>query len=305
MRWDHEISTMNIMARGAGRRQIFGILWMCFASMLMFPASNAAAKFLAADYHLIQIIWFRSVIHIAFLLVIFLPVQSLPKLFTTLDLRGQLFRSLVQVVAVACFWVALIWLPITNATAIGLTAPLMVVVLSVFLLGERVRAPRWIAVAIGFVGALIIIRPGGDVHWSVVLVIISMILYALFIIQTRRLAALDDPRTTAVYAMVVACVASTVLLPFFWVTPQNLTDLLVFTGLGFAGALAHIGMIKAVQYTEVSLVAPFDYSQLIGAAILGYAIFAELPDLWTWVGAAIIVASGVYVARREATYANN
>ena len=291
------------MARGAGRRQISGILWMCFASMLMFPASNAAAKYLATDYHLVQILWFRSVIHIAFLLVIFAPGQSLVRLFTTLDLRGQLSRSLVQVVAVACFWVALTWLPITTATAIGLTAPLMVVVLSVFLLGERVRGPRWVAVAIGFVGALIIIRPGGDVHWSIALVIVSMILYALFIIQTRRLAALDDPRTTAAYAMVVACVASTILLPFFWVTPVNLIHLLVFVGLGLAGALAHIGMVKAVQYTEASLVAPFDYCQLIGAAMLGYAIFAELPDLWTWVGAAIIVASGVYIARQESAKA--
>jgi len=280
-------------------RPVFGILCMCFAAMLMFPASNAAAKFLVTDYHLVQVIWFRSVIHMAFLLAIFTPGHGLKRLFTTVDLRGQLSRSLVQVVAVGCYWVALTWLPITTATAIGLTAPLMVVVLSVLLLGERVRTPRWLAVAIGFVGALIIIRPDGEAHWSAVLVVASMILYALFIIQTRRLAALDDPRATAVYAMVVACVASTVLLPFFWITPANLIDLLVFVGLGLAGAFAHIGMIKAVQYAEASLVAPFDYCQLIGAAFLGYVIFAEFPDLWTWIGAAIIVTSGIYVSRRE------
>ena len=159
---------------------------------------------------------------------------------------------------------------------------------------------RWLAVAIGFIGALIIIRPGSDVHWSAILVVASTILYALFLVQTRRLAALDDPRTTASYTMVVACVVSTIALPFFWITPANLTDLLVFLGIGLAGALAHFGLIKAFEYAEASLVAPFDYGQLIGAALLGYVIFAELPDPWTWIGAAIIAASGIYVARREA-----
>ena len=281
-------------------RPAFAILSMCFAAVLMFPASNAAAKYLATDYHLVQVIWFRSVIHMAFLLAIFAPSRGMARLFTTADLGGQLSRSLVQLVAVASYWLALTWLPITTATAIGLTAPLMVVALSVPLLGERVGTRRWLAVAIGFIGALIIIRPGGDVHWSAILVIASIILYALFLIQTRRLAALDDPRTTASHTMVVACVVSTIALPFFWITPANLIDLLVFVGIGLAGAGAHFGLIKAFEYAETSLVAPFDYGQLIGAALLGYVIFAELPDLWTWIGAAIIVASGIYVARREA-----
>ena len=281
-------------------RPAFAILSMCFAAVLMFPASNAAAKYLATDYHLVQIIWFRSVIHMAFLLAIFAPSRGMARLFTTADLGGQLSRSLVQLVAVASYWLALTWLPITTATAIGLTAPLMVVALSVPLLGERVGTRRWLAVAIGFIGALIIIRPGGDVHWSAILVVASTILYALFLVQTRRLAALDDPRTTASYTMVVACVVSTIALPFFWITPANLTDLLVFLGIGLAGALAHFGLIKAFEYAEASLVAPFDYGQLIGAGLLGYVIFVELPDLLTWVGATIIVASGIYVARREA-----
>jgi len=281
-------------------RPVFAILSMCFAAVLMFPASNAAAKYLATDYHLVQVIWFRSVIHMAFLLAIFAPGRGMARLFTTADLGGQLSRSLVQLVAVASYWLALTWLPITTATAIGLTAPLILVALSVPLLGERVGTRRWLAVAIGFIGALIIIRPGSDVHWSAILVVASTILYALFLVQTRRLAALDDPRTTASYTMVVACVVSTIALPFFWITPANLTDLLVFLGIGLAGALAHFSLIKAFEYAEASLVAPFDYGQLIGAALLGYVIFAELPDPWTWIGAAIIVASGIYVARREA-----
>jgi len=281
-------------------RPVFAILSMCFAAVLMFPASNAAAKYLATDYHLVQIIWFRSMIHMAFLLAFFAPYRGMARLFTTADCGGQLLRSLVQLLAVGSYWLALTWLPITTATAIGLTAPLVVVALSMPLLGEHVGARRWLAVAIGFIGALIIIRPGGDVHWAAILVIASTFLYALFLVLTRRLAALDDPRTTAAYTMVVACVASTIAVPFFWIKPANLTDFLVFVGIGLAGVFAHLALIKAVEYAEASLVAPFDYGQLIGAALLGYVIFAELPDLWTWVGATIIVASGIYVVRREA-----
>jgi drug/metabolite transporter (DMT)-like permease len=281
-------------------RPILAIVSMCFAAVLMFPISNAAAKYLAQDYHLIQIIWFRAVIHVLFLLAILAPGYGVVRLFGTRDLRGQLTRSLVQLAAVATYWLALIWIPITTATAIGFTAPLMVVALSVPLLGERVGPRRWLAVAVGFAGALIIIRPGGDVHWSAALVFAGAALYALFQIQTRRLAAVDEPRTTAIYTMVVALVVSTIGVPFVWTTPTSTVDLLVFFGIGFAGALTHVGLIKAFEYGEASLVAPFDYGQLIGATLLGYVIFAELPDLWTWVGAAIIVASGIYVARREA-----
>jgi drug/metabolite transporter (DMT)-like permease len=281
-------------------RPLFAILSMCFAAILMFPLSNVAAKYLAADYHLVQVIWFRSTVHMALLLAVFGPGRGMVRLFTTADLSGQLTRSLVQLVAVATYWLALTWLPLTTATAIGLMAPLVLVALSVPLLGEHVGPRRWLAVAVGFMGALIIIRPGGDVHWSAILVVVSTVLYALFQVQTRRLAALDDPRTTAAYTMAVAFVVSTITVPFFWITPANLIDLLVFIGIGVTGALAHIGLIKAFEYAEASLVAPFDYGQLIGAAVFGYVIFAELPDLWTWVGAVIIVASGIYVARREA-----
>lgn len=285
--------------RPAGRPTL-AIVSMCFAAVLMFPVSNAAAKYLAQDYHLIQIIWFRAAIHVLFLLAILAPGYGLERLFRTRDLRGQLSRSLVQLAAVATYWLALIWIPITTATAIGFTAPLMVVAFSAPLLGERVGPRRWLAVAAGFVGALIIIRPGGDVHWSALLVFAGAALYALFQVQTRRLAAVDEPRTTAIYTMVVALVVSTFGVPFVWITPASTVDLLVFFGIGVAGALTHIGLIKAFEYGEASLVAPFDYGQLIGATVLGYVIFAELPDLWTWVGAAIIVASGIYVARREA-----
>lgn len=281
-------------------RPLFAILSMCFATVLMFPASNAAVKYLAPDYHVVQIIWFRAVVHMVLLLAILAPGYGLVRLFVTADLRGQLVRSLVQLVAVVTYWVALTWLPITTATAIGFTAPLMVVALSVPLLGERVGLRRWLAVVVGFAGVLIIIRPGGDVHWSAGLVIAATVLYAIFQIQTRRLAAIDEPRTTAAHTMVVALVVSTIAVPFFWTTPASTIDLLVFIAVGVTGAFAHIGLIKAFEYAEASLVAPFDYGQLVGATLLGYFIFADLPDIWTWVGAAIIVASGLYIARREA-----
>ena len=181
------------------------------------------------------------------------------------------------------------------------TGPLMLVALSVPFLRERVGPRRWAAVFVGFVGVLIVLRPGADaVHWGALLVLAGAFFYAIYQIQTRKLAGYDDPRTTAVYTILAAFIVATVAVPFFWEMPRNTVDWLLFLALGVVGGLAHYFIIKAYQYAEASLVGPFDYSQLVGASIFGFLLFGEVPDTWTWVGAAVIIASGLYIAHREA-----
>jgi drug/metabolite transporter (DMT)-like permease len=277
-----------------------GIAYMCVTAIVMFPALNASVKYLTDEYSLVQIIWVRSVIHMMWMLVLFLPNGDL-KLFATSKLALQLVRSALQLVALVFYVMALIYIPLTTATAIAFTAPLMVVALSVPMLGERVGPRRWIAVLVGFVGALIIIRPGeGAVGWPSLLVVGAAVCYALFQILTRSLARHDDVRTTAIYTILVALVLSSIAVPFFWAMPHGLIDWLVFLGLGLFGGLGHVFIIKAYEYGSASVVGPFDYGQLIGATAAGYVVFGDFPDFWTWVGAAILVASGVYIARREA-----
>ena len=286
--------------RPASHAPLVGVLYMCVAAGAGLPSLNAIVKLLLVDYHMAQIIWFRCVVHLGFMVALFMPAMGL-RLFASRRPWLQSMRSLTQLVTFALIWVSLIWTPITTVTMVLFTGPLILVALSVPFLGERVGPRRWAAVFVGLAGVLIVIRPGADaVHWGALLVLGGAFFYAIYQIQTRKLAGHDDPRTTAVYTILAAFVVATFAVPFYWEAPQGAVDWLMFLSLGVVGGLAHYFIIKAYQFAEASLVGPFDYSQLVGASILGFLVFGEQPDTWTWVGAAIIIASGLYIAHREA-----
>ena len=278
-----------------------GILFMCLTAILVFPFLNGLVKYLLAnDYSIVQVMWMRSIVHMAWMLVLFLPTGGL-RILRSNRPGLQLVRSTLQLVALVLYIIALSHVPLTAITMAFFTAPLMVVALSVPMLGERVGPRRWGAVAVGFAGAAVIFRPGGEIiHWSFPLVLGAAAAYALFQIQTRQLAAHDDYRTTAIYTIIVALVGTTIAGPFFWTWPESLAHWGAFIGLGLFGGFGHYCVIKAYQYARASVVGPFDYGQLIGAPVIGFLWFGEVVDLWTWLGAAIIVASGLYIARREA-----
>ena len=278
-----------------------GIIFMCVTAIVIFPLLNGLAKYLlAADYSVVQVMWMRSIVHVVWMLALFLPYGGL-RILRSNRPGLQLARSALQFAALVLYVIALSHVPLTAVTMAFFTAPLMVVALSVPVLGERVGPRRWIAVAIGFAGAAVIFRPGGEViHWSFLLVLGAAAAYALFQIQTRQLASRDDYRTTAIYTIVVALVATTAAGPFFWTWPAEPAHWAAFIGLGLLGGLGHFFVIRAYQYGRASVVGPFDYGQLIGAAAVGFIWFGEIIDLWTWLGAALIVASGIYIAQREA-----
>lgn len=279
-----------------------GILFMCVTAIVMFPLLNATTKYLlAADYSVVQVMWVRSIVHLAWMLALFLPRGGW-RVLRSARPGVQLLRSALQFVSLVLFVIPLAFAPLTTLTMAFFTAPLMVVALSAPMLGERVGSRRWAAVAFGFAGVIVIFRPSGDLllHWSVFLVLGSAATYALFQILTRRLAAEDDYRTTAIYTIIVSLVVTTVAGPFYWEWPREPLHWAALIGLGFLGGLGHFGVIKAYQYGRASVVGPFDYGQLIGAAAIGFLWFGEIIDLWTWLGAAMIVASGLYIARREA-----
>ena len=281
-----------------------GILFMCLAAIVAFPLLNAMVKYLLeADYSVVQVMWLRSIVHMSWMTGLFVPYGGWRLLRSTRP-GLQLVRSALQFVALVLFMIPLGYVPLTTLTMAFFTAPLMVVALSVPILGEQVGLRRWAAVAVGFAGMTVIFRPGGELlHWSVFLVLGSAAAYAMFQILTRRLAGEDDYRTTAIYTIVVALVATTAAGPFFWEWPREPMHWVVFIGLGFLGGVGHFAVIKAYQHGRASVVGPFDYGQLLGAAVIGFLWFAEIIDLWTWLGAAMIVASGLYIARREASLA--
>jgi drug/metabolite transporter (DMT)-like permease len=275
-----------------------GILLMC-AGTCLFPFMNAAVKLLAAKYPVPEIVWARFTGHLIIMLIIFLPHHRWRLLWPRRP-TVQIGRSLLMLVSNMVFVIAIASVPLATASAIGFTSPLIVTALSVPLLHEQVGWRRWSAVMVGFAGALIVIRPGNGFHDpAVLLLLFSALAYALYQIATRWVGRYDNAATGIVFAALIGSLAMSVVLPFVFVAPQTLFDALLFLSLGVLGGLGHYLIIRAFQLGNAAVMAPLGYVELIGTATLGYLIFGNFPDLWTWVGAGVIIASGLYIAVRE------
>src|SRR5256714_5720059 len=285
----------------AGRSQhdaLRGILLMC-AGVSMFPFMNAAVKLLGAEYPVAQIVWARFTGHLVVMLLIFLPHYG-RRLLATRRPAVQIGRSVLMLVSNMVFVVAIARVPLATASAIGFTSPLIVTALSVPLLHESVGIRRWSAVIVGFVGALLVIRPGSGMNDpAVLLLLLSSAAYALYQIATRWVGFYDDAAIGIVFSALLGSLVMTAVLPFVFVMPQSTLDFLLFCSLGLLGGAGHYLVIRAFQYGPAAVIAPLGYVELIGTTILGYAIFGNFPDAWTWLGAATIIASGVYIAFRE------
>lgn len=286
------------VSRAVQQNTLRGIMFMCFAVALM-PVMNTIAKSLAAEYPLQQIVWARFTGHFLIMAMLFLPQRGW-RVFVTTRPLVQLARSLTMFTSNGCYIVALSTVSLATASSVSFTAPLIVTALSVPLLGEQVGPRRWAAVLVGFAGALIIIRPdGASMATGELLVLVSATSFALYQILTRKLVSVDAPDTLILYTALAGTIVTSAAMPFYFEIPREWLDTLAFILLGGIGGGIQYLVIKALQYAAAAITAPFIYGQLIGATILGYIFFGDFPDSWTWVGAAIIVASGVYVAYRE------
>lgn len=265
----------------------------------LFTSLDATAKYLAQEYPVPQVLWARFSFHLLFVAA-FLGTR----LSVTLRSRRpglQMTRSVLMLITTGMFFFAVQALPLADVVAIMFVGPLFVTALSVPLLGDYVGPRRWTAVAVGFAGALIVIRPGsGIMQWIAVLPILAALSHALYTITTRQLANHDLPMTTLFYTAALGAAVTTVIVPFFWVTPDALGWMLMAL-LGFFGAAGHLTLIKALGYASPVVVAPLSYASLIWSVGIGFALFGDLPDGMTFLGAALIAASGLYVFYRERT----
>jgi len=278
----------------SGARQ--GIAWMLM-SVLLAASMDATAKYLTQFYPVLQIVWARYTFQALVVVVALAP--RLPALVRTRRLGIQLARSAMLLGATVTFIFGLRNLPLAEASTILFLAPLIVTALSVPILGERVGPRRWLAVCAGFVGAIIIIRPGGAVSAWAAFPLATAFLYALYMVTTRHLSRTDSTLTTLVYTASVGALVMSAIVPFVW-TPLDAKGWLLLIMLGVMGGLNHFALIRAFRAAAVGVVSPFEYSRLIWATLFGYALFGNLPDGWTVLGAAVIVGAGLYVFRREA-----
>ena len=274
-----------------------GIVLM-LAAGFMFVLMDAAAKHLAQTYSVTQVAWARYVFHMATLPVLF-GRHRWTAVLRTPRLGLQLARSVLLLASTFLFFLAVKFIPLADATAIGFVGPLLVTALSVPLLGEHVGWRRWAAVIVGFAGVLVIIRPGfGMLHWAVVLPLLVAVCFALYQISTRVLSRTDGWTTTLFYSASVGVVAMSVAVPFQWRTP-DLAGWAAMAFLGLMGSLGHLAMIRAFAAAPGTTPAPLTYMQLVWAIVIGFALFGDFPDGPTLAGAAVIAASGLYVIDRE------
>jgi drug/metabolite transporter (DMT)-like permease len=275
-----------------------GIVQMMGATV-MFVCMNATAKVLSASLPAVEIVWARSAGHLVFIVALLGPRHGFWRLFETNDLRLQIGRSVLQVSSQMLFFTAIGHVQLADATTVSFTAPLIVAALAGPLLGERVGPVHWAAIGAGFLGALIVIRPGGRMNPSLLLILGSSVCYALYQILTRRVAGYDSAETTAVYSALVGSIVMSIWVPFVWTPIASWTDAALLFSLGIIGGTAHYFVARAMTYAEASIIAPFGYWQLVGSVIVGYVISGYLPDSFTWIGAGIIVCAGSYIAWNE------
>src|SRR5580698_7587137 len=275
-----------------------GILLMC-AGVSSFPFMNAGVKLLADSYPASQITWARFTGHLLIMLIVFLPKYR----WTLLRTRHpwiQVGRSVLMLMSNLMFVMAIGRIPLATASAIGFTSPLIVTALSVPLLHESVGWRRWSAVIVGFGGALLVIRPGTGLHDpAVLLLLLSALAYALYQIATRWVGQYDNAATGIVFAALLGSLVMSLAMPFVFVPLRSWFDGALFCSLGLLGGIGHYLVIRAFQLGAAAVIATLGYVELIGTTILGYLIFSNFPDLWTWIGAGIIIASGIYIAWRE------
>jgi len=273
---------------------MLGVLFMCTACAL-FPIMNGIVKLLTATYDPRQIVWFRIVIHLVLVALVFMPRMGLG-LFRARQIGSQLVNSVMMLLSTLLFFSAVKSVGVAEAISISFIAPLVVVFLAWPLLGERITATRVVAVVVGFIGVLVVIRPGTSVfQWASVLLLGSAICYAIYQIIIRRLAGVDHPATSIFYSVLLGAILMSLLVPFVWLTPKSWVDWLLLLSLGALGGAGHYCVARAMTYASANFVAPFNYTQMIGSVIVGYLMFAEVPDLYTWLGTALIVGAGLLV----------
>ena len=272
---------------------IFSLLgWM------FLPVMDGFAKYLSDDLPILQITWARYFFTVAFVFPIMLFFYKKQLVWSDKP-RLQIFRGLILLSANICFFYAISIISLAKALTLAFIAPLIVTAFSPILLGEKVGYRRWTAVAVGFIGSLIVIRPGFlEFNLASMAALATGFFYGFYLIITRKLSTSDNPLLTLLITGMVGALLVSLIIPFYWVKP-TLNQWSLMAGIGVFACIGHLFLILSLKYADASKLAPLGYTEIIPNVIIGYYFFNELPDNWTYLGLFIIVLSGLYISRRE------
>lgn len=280
------------------RSQRIGI-FLCLLALFIIACQDGLTKFLIRDYPVAQLVMFRFWMFAGFAAVFTSLRGGLVAAARSRRPVLQIFRSLIFVSEIGLFAFGLHYLGLAEIHALIATFPLIATALAIPILGEHVGWRRWLGVAIGFAGALTIVRPGlGVFQWAALIPLGCAFLFAIYNLTTRLVSFRDSFETSTLYMAVIGCVAATFVGLPQWRMPdaQGWMLLAVFSSMGILG---HMLFVKALEHAPASLLQPFNYTLMVWATLIGFAIFGELPDFWTIAGAALIVGGGGYVIWRE------
>jgi drug/metabolite transporter (DMT)-like permease len=282
---------------------VTGILLATLAGFL-FVTSDSIVKLATGDLPVPMIVWGRFASHMILMLLLF-PGRRFVALFKVKQPGLVIGRGVLLLICTSLFFTAIGHIGLAEANAIMFVSPFFVVALSIPLLKEKVGIRRWSAVIIGFAGILIILRPGfQEVHWAYLLILGVAFFYGLFTILTRTLSFTETATSMWFYTALVGFLCSTPVALYNWQTPSP-QEWLMLGAIGVIGGGSHYIVIHAYHRAPASLLAPFQYVQIVWATIYGFLIFGHLPDGWTFAGAAVIIASGLYVWLRERQLGKN
>ena len=274
------------------------------SAWVMLPIMDGFAKYLSSTIPVLQITWSRYF----FTVIIVLPFMFIffRKNFKwTEKPQLQLIRGLLLFCANILFFYSISVISLAKALTLAFVAPLIVTILSPMLLGENVGFRRWIAVITGFIGSLIVIRPGFvEVNLASIAALGTGVLYAFYLIVTRKLHNSDHPLLTLLLTGVVGAIIGSLIMPSVWVQP-TINEWYMMFALGFFASLGHLFLILSLKYADASKLAPFGYFEIITNIIIGYYFFNHFPDNWTFLGLFVIISSGIYIFRREALNRTN
>jgi drug/metabolite transporter (DMT)-like permease len=279
-------------------------------SAVFFAVMSALIRYLGARYPIGEVVFYRSAFAIVPIVLLYAWRGELAATVRTDRPLGQASRGALSIVGMFCNFGALARLPLIEANAISFTSPLISVAFAALFLKERVRIYRWSAVTIGFLGVLVVLAPhfSGD-EMAVIMAStasVAGVVYALLgsitnagtMIQTRKLTQSETTSSIVFYFSLICAIAGLVTWPFGWIAPTG-PEFVVLACIGFLGGMGHILLTESYRYAAASVVAPFDYTSMIWALLLGYAMFGETPTVMIVIGSTIIAAAGLFVIWRE------
>tara|TARA_B100000787_G_scaffold9259_1_gene7084 strand:+ start:2586 stop:3431 length:846 start_codon:yes stop_codon:yes gene_type:complete len=265
---------------------------------MIVPVMDAFAKYLSFSMPVLQITWARYFFTVVFTLSLMLIFYRETLVWSKKPML-QFVRGLILLFATFCFFYSISVISLPKALTLAFVAPLIVTALSPFILGEKVGFRRWTAVLIGFLGTIIVIRPGFlEINLATLAALGCGVCYGFYLVITRKLSTTDNPLLTLLFTGIVGAIIISMFMPAIWVKP-SLNEWFMMAIIGLIASVAHLFIILSLKYADASKLAPLGYSEIITNIIISFYFFHELPDNWTYLGLFIIVFSGIYISRRE------